>query len=35
MERVSTALLALQVGREELGRDILAVAETMSSIRRL
>ncbi|MEA2458745.1 MAG: streptomycin 6-kinase [Thermoleophilaceae bacterium] len=35
MERVSTALLALQVGREELGRDMLAVAETMSSIRRI
>jgi streptomycin 6-kinase len=35
MERVSTALLALQVGREELGRDMLAVAETISSIRRI
>jgi streptomycin 6-kinase len=32
IERVSTALLALRVGREELGREMLAVAEIFSAL---
>jgi streptomycin 6-kinase len=34
VERVSTGLLALQVGREQLGREMLAVAEAFADPRR-
>jgi streptomycin 6-kinase len=35
IERASTGLLALRVGREDLGRETLAVAELFSSTVRI